>query len=64
MINEQQTYLIYLGLASLAVAVVVGRRWKGSFQGLPLPPGPPGLPVLGNLLVRLNFMLDLKASDW
>lgn len=43
------------GLCLLVVVLVAqGRRWRNSRaanpHGLPLPPGPPTLPLIGNLL--------------
>ena len=43
----------YYTLAALVFGVVLFRQWKktgdGNPNGLPLPPGPKGYPVIGNL---------------
>ncbi|TBU59813.1 hypothetical protein BD310DRAFT_373833 [Dichomitus squalens] len=41
--------LILIVLAVLA-ALVVRARWLRRTAALPLPPGPPGYPIIGNLL--------------
>lgn len=43
------TATIALGLFGLLVAFVFRRMVKGDGNGRPLPPGPKGLPVLGNV---------------
>lgn len=40
---------IYLSFSSLFAIWLVLKRWKKQDE-LPLPPGPPGLPLIGNLL--------------
>ena len=46
------TYPYYI-LATLFFSVMLFRQWKkgrdGSPKGLPLPPGPKGYPLIGNL---------------
>ncbi|XP_076837604.1 cytochrome P450 2G1-like [Brachyhypopomus gauderio] len=52
-------------LAGLVLALLVGLRWKRRGRRLPLPPGPPAVPVLGNLLTldrRAPFKSFLKWS--
>ena len=48
----------WLLLCTYALAVMMWRRWRSSTDKslLPLPPGPPALPVIGNLL-------DVPTSD-
>ncbi|EMD42005.1 hypothetical protein CERSUDRAFT_110546 [Gelatoporia subvermispora B] len=36
-------------VAALALTMLLLRRWRGVSIKLPLPPGPPGLPLIGNL---------------
>ncbi|KAK1219050.1 hypothetical protein PQX77_018240 [Marasmius sp. AFHP31] len=36
-----------IAIAALAITFLLGRRWR---RGLPLPPGPKGYPIIGNLL--------------
>ena len=40
---------VVLGLFGLLIAYVVRRVVKGNGNGRPLPPGPKGLPILGNV---------------
>ncbi|KAI0340921.1 hypothetical protein BDW22DRAFT_367581 [Trametopsis cervina] len=39
--------IMLLGVVALSVRM---RRWRKRSQGFPVPPGPPGWPIVGNLL--------------
>ena len=48
--------------ATIVLSFILRRRNKR--QRLPLPPGPPGLPILGNLFQVPATRLWEKALDW
>jgi hypothetical protein len=46
-----KTYPYHTTLAALLFSLVLFKQWKkgGNLNGLPLPPGPKGYPLIGNL---------------
>ena len=53
---------LYLVLAAAAVAVL-GRMKRRDSNTLPLPPGPPRLPIIGNLLDMPKHDMHEKFRD-
>ena len=56
--------LLIASLAALALATLWIRQLLGSQSPLPLPPGPKGLPILGNLLDLAGGEMNVKCRDW
>jgi hypothetical protein len=56
--------LVIASLAALALATLWIRQLLGSQSSLPLPPGPKGLPILGNLLDLAGDDMYVKCRDW
>jgi hypothetical protein len=56
--------LVIASLAALALATLWIRQLLGSQSSLPLPPGPKGLPILGNLLDLAGDDMHVKCRDW
>lgn len=45
-------------------AAVRARKWTNRLRGCKLPPGPPGLPVIGNLLDLSTDRPWAVLSEW
>lgn len=56
--------LVIASLVALALATLWVRQLLGSQSSLPLPPGPKGLPILGNLLDLAGDDMYVKCRDW
>ena len=56
--------LVIASLAALALATLWIRQLLGGQSSLPLPPGPKGLPILGNLLDLAGDDMHVKCRDW
>jgi hypothetical protein len=56
--------LVLATLVSFALAILWIRQLLGAKSSLPLPPGPKGLPILGNLLDLASDGVHVKCRDW
>ena len=56
--------LVPASLVSLTLAILWIRQLLGAKSSLPLPPGPKGLPILGNLLDLASDGVHVKCRDW
>ncbi|KAI0347293.1 cytochrome P450 [Trametopsis cervina] len=61
-----QTLFLLLDVVGIAVAVVLLRRWfkRSGATDLPLPPGPKGMPIIGNLLDMPPHHEWLQFTEW
>lgn len=50
--------------AFLATAVLVFFKSNRTFHSRSLPPGPPGLPIFGNILQMSTDNLWMKFAEW
>lgn len=58
------SYIIFLSFLVAGVRFLYGRGQKKGYERLPFPPGPKGIPILGNALQLPLKAPWIKFKDW